>query len=775
MPCTPPSAVAALDGSIPIGPIRVGRTHAGPRRTLHLRFVALLSALLLVSAPLVGAQQRGVGDRQSDGLAREQMWRAPSAEDWGKPVLITWQRTWEDALALARETNRPILVCVNMDGEIASEHYAGIRYRQPEIAALYEPYVTVIASVYRHNPRDYDEQGRRIVCPRFGTVTCGEHITIEPILYEKFFDGRRIAPRHVMVELDGAETYDVFYAWDTASVFDQVRTGIEERQARPVTRPRGDRSLRERVASPDVADRVEIETLYLQGDRATRWKLLTTALELGAAAPLDLLRLAIFGLDLELARLARAALAQSTSPQAIDLIVETLQLPMDESEREALIAALDRLGAQSERAQTLAAVHRGLSGRSDAVDVSGWADALGGASYAGAVDGTGDDSRRREVESTLRVQDEVLDSADAAAHLELAESFLETAYELFAEDPESARLYFMDARNTARQAEAFGADGWRLDAALSIAAWYLDDKPMARERALSAVAAGLPEDAPGWNAMAVLAIFAQARQQAIQDAVTARRDWPTEWLSDVNAAYAVLARHPFGTDEQVAAHYDFLLWLGAPGPSWRVLEQGIERFPGSWELHERLRRRVLWARGVDGLARTYDELLAAPDASPALTWFAGEAAMASAEFRRRSGDDDAARADYDRAIAFFERDIALNPEARDDADHQVALALAGRARLAFEHGDDAAALDDLLASFARRPASANVLDGLNLSAVDTARVLRVRLLERQPADALERLDAALRALDPELLQLPAYEKELPPVTPADEGRPGRSP
>ena len=227
MPCTPPSAIAAQDGSIPIDPIRVGRTHVGPRRALRLRFAAWLSALLLAWLPLAAAQGAGVGDRQSDGLAREQMWRAPSAEDWAKPVLITWQRTWDDALALARETNRPILVCVNMDGEIASEHYAGIRYRQPDVAALYEPYVTVIASVYRHNPRDYDAQGRRIVCPRFGTVTCGEHITIEPILYERFFDGRRIAPRHVMVELDGSETYDVFYAWDTASVFDQVRSGFE--------------------------------------------------------------------------------------------------------------------------------------------------------------------------------------------------------------------------------------------------------------------------------------------------------------------------------------------------------------------------------------------------------------------------------------------------------------------------------------------------------------------------------------------------------------------
>ena len=84
-------------------------------------------------------------------IGREQMWPAPTAEDWKKPCLITWQRTWEDAQAVSKETGRPILVCINMDGEIASEHYAGVRYRQPEIAALYEPYVTVIASVYRHS------------------------------------------------------------------------------------------------------------------------------------------------------------------------------------------------------------------------------------------------------------------------------------------------------------------------------------------------------------------------------------------------------------------------------------------------------------------------------------------------------------------------------------------------------------------------------------------------------------------------------------------------
>ncbi len=142
--------------------------------------------------------------------------------------MITWQRTWDDTLKVAKQTGKPILICVHMDGEPASEHYASVRYRRPKAAELYAPYVTVIASVDRHTPRDHDDQGNRILCPRFGSVTCGEHIAIEPLLFEKFFDGKRVAPRHTMVEPEknSAETYDIYYAWDTQTIFRSLREGI---------------------------------------------------------------------------------------------------------------------------------------------------------------------------------------------------------------------------------------------------------------------------------------------------------------------------------------------------------------------------------------------------------------------------------------------------------------------------------------------------------------------------------------------------------------------
>ena len=207
----------------------------------HLKLAIPLT--FTVVAAQVAAQAGG------EGVNESLMWPAPIAEDWRNPVQITFQRSWEDAVAVSKETGKPILICVNMDGEPASEHYAGVRYRDPEIAALYEPYVCVVASVYRHTPRDYDDDGQPILCPRLGSVTCGEHIAIEPLLYEKFMDGRRISPRHIMVELGGEEVYDIFFTWDTDSVFDTLRGGIASRPA-PAPIARGDRTIFERGGEP---------------------------------------------------------------------------------------------------------------------------------------------------------------------------------------------------------------------------------------------------------------------------------------------------------------------------------------------------------------------------------------------------------------------------------------------------------------------------------------------------------------------------------------------
>jgi hypothetical protein len=682
---------------------------------------------------------------------REKTWPAPTAEDWKKPCLIEWQRSWYDAQAVSKATGKPILVCINMDGEVASEHYAGVRYRQPEIAKLYDQYVCVIASVYRHNPRDYDEQGHRILCPRFGSVTCGEHIAIEPYVHDKFMDGQRIAPRHIGVDEAGGEKemYDVFYAWSTEAVFDPIRKGVENW---PATKPNShpESSPVELLSSRDNLDRVEVETAYGDGNRDQRRALLEVVVGRSDEPPLDVLRLALRDSDPDLARLARQALVRSTYPGAIDLLTEALAQPLEPQEREDLLVALQRLGKEFPRAKTLSVAYRGLADATSVVDEEAWTKALAAPAPSA--------SERGAREARLAQQDAILAGDDAQAHLELAEALLAQA----AAEPDAAaaRYVVMDAQRAAQEAARLGADDAREHAALALAAYGLGDLDTALAQAASAGGV-VPPDATGRNGLTLLWLFARSRQQAIAQASLAQRDWPAGWLADVHAAYDVLARHPLGDDSQAVMHYDFLKWFGATAAASEVLDAGIARFPASSALHDRLRARLLDTRGAAGLEGWYEERLRDPAAPPSLERFAGYASLVAAENQRRAGHPDDALAAYDRGIAHYERSLALEPAGSADADHYVALALAGRARLAFERGDDARAVDQLLASFARKPGAAATLDGLNISPVDTARLVLARLRDRGPADLATQLEAALAQLDPDLLQLPAYERGEP--------------
>jgi hypothetical protein len=168
-----------------------------------LTFVPVRSACLaLVAIALIAAGARAAAPRASHDHP------VPPERQ------ILWQRTLEDALAIAKEEKRPILIAVNMDGESASERITREQYRDPKFVASTRPFVCLMASVFRHTPRDYDEQGRRIPCPRLGEITCGEHIALEPILYDKYLGGDRIAPRHALILPDGTKAFDLTLLFD---------------------------------------------------------------------------------------------------------------------------------------------------------------------------------------------------------------------------------------------------------------------------------------------------------------------------------------------------------------------------------------------------------------------------------------------------------------------------------------------------------------------------------------------------------------------------------
>jgi hypothetical protein len=710
-------------------------------------------AVLFAFAGAVLAQE---GVPPPPGLVPEKVWPAPSAADWQKPVVVQWQRTWQDAVRLSRETKRPILVCVNMDGEIASEHYAGIRYRDPAIGALYEPYLCVIASVYRHNPRDYDQDGRRIPCPRFGCVTCGEHIALEPVVFDKFLDGKRIAPRHIMVELDGQKTYDVFYTWDTESVFAAIDNGIKQRTTQALPVVRGDRSLLEKVASADSRDRDAVEQAFTAGDAARRRSLLEAALQIGAEAPVELLRLAAQGLDSDLATAARRGMLQAQDPGMVDLLADTLRAPLAGGERQQLVEALGRFADRSTKARTFANAHRGFAADRGTLDTGRWQQALAGGDYAAKVTATDPAALGTAGDAALQQR-----PSDPAPRIAAAEASLLQALQLPRQGPRQQqafrRLLLEDAERSATAAVALGGQGWQLDAVCAVAAAELGRRAAAYEQAIAAAAA-LPPDAPGPLATACLALFAEARQEAIVAAVREKRDFPPQWTTDVHTAYAVLGKHPLGQDLHVAHHFDFLDFFGTPEAS-TVLDAGLLRFPASALLHERLRRRLLQSNGPEALLADYARRTAAVDAPPALHWFAGYAALCAAEAHRRQRAEGPARAAYQTGLRCFgtyrERTGAA------DGEHYVAMAHAGLARLSLEAGDLDQAWQALQQAFAAAPLAAASLDGLGHTAVQTADMLRARAEAAARPNLVQQIDQALAALPPEALAVPEYERGQP--------------
>jgi tetratricopeptide (TPR) repeat protein len=615
--------------------------------------------------------------------------------------------------------------------------------------------------VDRHTPRDYDAQGNRIACPRFGTVTCGEHITAETELYEKYFEGQRVAPRHIALDLEGKEMYDIYFAWDTATILTGLRKGAEGFPP-PGPRPYSDAPPLARVASADSRDRVSIEEEYRAGSAEVRRALIERTLVAREVDQIDMLRLAIFGFDVELAELARKSLALSQSEKAIALIAEALKVPMDPAEREALVAAATRLGEKYPDARTLAALHRGNAQSSRLIEVKSLpaSRAPRGSYPAPEV--------LRNVEARAVVAE--AQPEDAAARLELAESLLERS-----EDPELpdgfAELFVRDALDAGRQARELGAEGWRVEALQATAAALLGERDAASEHAIAAIEGGMWSSDEGLadvserTAFEVLTLFAGARQQAIARAYRQRETWSPDWLSDIHAAHALLAEHALATDETFVSYYDFLRWLGATPRAGQVLGRALERFPGSALVHDRLRGRALWDEGAAGIERVYDELLAEGEPSPELVWFAGYASLVAAENHRRASAPDAAVAAYERAIEHYRRYLEREPAAHADVDHFACMALAGRARVELDRGNLDESGRDVLAALERSPGSAGTIDGLGLTPADTARMLRLRAQQAERVDLVESLTAAIAKLDPKLLETPQYDRPAPVARP----------
>jgi hypothetical protein len=156
---------------------------------------------------------------------------AQSTGDVRPEQQVHWQRTLDDALALCRATGRPLFVAVNTDAESASERIVEEVYRDPRFVEATRAFVCLIASPLRHTPRDHDGRGLRVVDPRFGSVTSGEAVALEPLVFERFLGGQRIAPRHALVvDPEGAaqKRFDLFQLYDFGVLVDALEAAAAE-------------------------------------------------------------------------------------------------------------------------------------------------------------------------------------------------------------------------------------------------------------------------------------------------------------------------------------------------------------------------------------------------------------------------------------------------------------------------------------------------------------------------------------------------------------------
>ena len=329
-----------------------------------------------------------------------------------------------------------------------------------------------------------------------------------------------------MLGLDGRKTYDVYYSWDTDTVFTTYRKGAE---GWPKPSETAEPALADFVKSADIRDRERLERAYAEGSRETKRAILEMLVNEPVVDQIEVLRAAIYGLDLELAGLARRALAKCTTEGSLDVIAAALQIPIDPAERKLLLDAVERMGKTSVRARTL-----GGAPQRPRADIPTYRQRGARAAVRRGVVSRG---RRRRARARGAVAPQRSRGAPRARRIARgARPGLERS-------PLRDALHERCARDRTRRREV-GAKGARLDAVLAVAAADLGDLETARARALAAIDGGLLASSDGAAAGAganpnkasagvtelskakILGLFADARQRAIRDAFRAGKSWP---------------------------------------------------------------------------------------------------------------------------------------------------------------------------------------------------------------------------------------------------------
>ena len=595
---------------------------------------------------------------------------AVTEEMRGRTPLMPWQRSLEDALALSQETGKPLLICVNTDGEAASDNLAFDRYRDPAFIELASGFIPLLASPQSHTDRAFDTRGSRIECTRFGRLLCSEHIEKEPVLYERYFNGQRIAPRHVGVAPDGTILFDLVLLQDLTIVDDALRAHGKFDVALPDA---GALSVEELLASHDAAARTRLADRFRSEDVEGRLKLVARA-----ASPT---RPAVHAEVLTLGLYDGSALVRSAAAiRAVSAMSEDL---LDFAPRIRWIAADDKT-LRRDLAKSLAALAERTTDANKQIRARRLARLFGAAEGARSLDVP----RWRIAGAGMAPSNTAADLNDVAA-LDAALGELDALLRADRHDPE---LNAMVAETTLRKAllaiQGIGGGNpqFSLQDAVAFAERSLDRAPAhAHARATLARAQywlNQPAEAADNAALALhalgpkadsrltgelLDVLAKARTSTLYPQLGTEEGWPAQWLTQVVDATLAQIAHADCTEAQAIAGASLFENLEDYANQAEYLRLAIQRFPASADLHSWLRWQVL--RDGDGerssaaaLEHAYDDL-DSPTVEPALwRWYVAVAQKVAAETYAQEGDAAASTAAYHAALEAFGQVAELNPD-----------------------------------------------------------------------------------------------------------------
>lgn len=630
------------------------------------------------------------------------------------PARVAWQRSLEDALAAQKATGLPLLIAVNMDGEVFNERFAKSAYRQKDFIASTRNYICVVASPDRHSERDYDALGNRIECPRFGGCTCSEHINIEPELFRRYFNNKRNAPRHVGVKKGGKIMFDRFLDASMQTAIQAIaNNGGTGKPKHLAATDSTDEMFRRR----DAMARSLLERRYQKGDKAARQKLLERAAT-AKNNPVDLLRMGLRDPDSQLCGLAALALSKVGGPEALIDIEDALARIDDADIKQQLVAQLRKLGKDNAAAARMASHFEASKDQLAQPWRNEWSKTELGQGR------TGIEAELDQVEAAIRSKPN-----DPELRLRLATAQAAFALMLMEEGGSGIELWLADAKRNASKvkAEALQPEAKALHA---ITGWYQSDVATAQRSAVAAMASGNSKRTPdAWLATNLLDVMLQLTAQtaygrANQDAAVSLRGE----LSRVRTTVELLQERGTMRERGTLAGIGLLEFAGLRAEARAYLERLVERFPGSITVHDRWRNRMLVDFGAERMRHRYAKFVTDATDRATAQWYAGYAALVAADRHTLDGRMIEAENAYTDAVERFVESAGRNEAYADTANHYAVLALAGRAHIRQQRGTLNSAVKDLLRAANLRPGSLDEDDGL----------------KRKPRGIISRVHAALK-------------------------------